>query len=82
MYIPRQFRKDDYFVNDEEELSSVKKFEEQRFRSEYEIMTKRKRYLVEEISKIDEKVRKINTEEGLPEEVERMVTNRWYEFSD
>ena len=42
MYIPKEYRKNDYYVHDEEELASVKKFEEQRFRSEYEIMAKRK----------------------------------------
>ena len=39
-YIPREFRKDEYYVHDEEELASVVKFEEQRFRSEVEIMSK------------------------------------------
>ena len=82
MYIPKVFRKDDYFVHDYEELASVKKFEEQRFRSELEIMTKRKNFMMEEISKIDEKARKIVTDKNLPEEVGTMAINRWYQFAD
>ena len=58
IYIPKVYRKDDYFVHDEEELASVKRFEEARFRSEVEIMTRRKNHMMQEMAKIDESVKK------------------------
>ena len=81
IYIPKVYRKDDYFVRDEEELASVKKFEEARFRSEVEIMTKRKNHMMQEIAKIDESVRKIVMDDNLPSLVEKFAIERWYASS-
>ena len=80
-YIPREYRKDDYYVHDEEELASVIKFEAQRFRSEYEIMAKRRKFMLEKVENIDESAKKIINDENIPEEVKDTATKRWFDFS-
>ena len=81
MYIPREFRKDDYFVHDEEELSYLKESEEARFMSEYKMMAKRKKFMTQEITKIDETVKTTVEKENLPEEVAVIAIERWYNFA-
>ena len=81
MYIPREFRKDDYFVHDEEELSYLKESEEARFISEYKMMAKRRKFMIQEIEKIDETVKKTVEEENLPEEVAVIAVDRWFNFA-
>ena len=80
MYIPREFRKDDYFVHDEEELSYLKESEEARFKAEYKMMAKRRKFMIQEMTNIDEIVKKTIMDANLPEEVATMAVDRWYNF--
>ena len=80
-YIPKEYRKDDYYVHDEEELSSVVKFEEQRLRSECEILAKRKRFMLDKMGEIDQKVLSVIDGNNRPEEVKEMATKRWFDFT-
>lgn len=81
MYIPREYRKDDYFVHDEEELSYLKESEEARFRSEYKMMVKRRKFMIQEMTNIDETVKRIVMDANLPEEVATTAVDRWYNFA-
>ena len=78
VHIPKKFRTDDYYVNDEEELTSVKKFELQRFRSEVEILTKRRNFTLQKMAEIDENVISTIKKANLPIEVEIMACERWH----
>ena len=81
VYIPRTFRKDDYFVNNVEELAAVRNFEEARFKSEVDILTLRKNHMMREMAEIDDKVKSAIISENLPGPVEKTAIDHWYEFS-
>ena len=50
-----------------------------RFRSELEIMTKRRDHMLQEVSKIDEDTKLLMTRQHLPKEVELIAIERWEE---
>lgn len=79
VYIPKKYRNDKYYVHDEEELESVTKFELARFVSEMEIATKRRGYMLKEITQADEKAMDIIKNAKLTQDVEDMALNRWKE---
>lgn len=77
VYIPKKYRKDSFYVHDEEELASVTKFEMQRFVSEYEILDNRRKHIITEINKIDEQAKTLIKEVELPPDLEEKALQRW-----
>ena len=76
-YIPKEFRKDDYYVNDAEELHHVTGFQLARLKAEREIAAKRKAYFLSEIDKLDEEAAEIINNADLPLSVEEKALLHW-----
>ena len=58
-------------------VTSVKKFELQRFQSEIEIMTKRRSYMLQQMTEIDQHVKDTIENNILPNEVQTIAWSRW-----
>ena len=82
VYIPKKYRKDSFYVHDEEELSSVTKFEMQRFVSEYEILSKRRNHILAEITKTDEEAFELIKNANLTPELEEKAAQRWKDSAE
>ena len=77
VYIPKEYRKDDYYVNDAEELEYVTRFQLERFKSEREIAAKRSRHFQSEIMKLDDEAAEIIYNADLPPAVEEKAILHW-----
>ena len=77
IYVPRKFRKDEYNIMSEAELIAISKFEQERLKSECEILQLRRDEFLNRTSKIDTDVKNFIQSKSLSDSTETMAINRW-----
>ena len=76
-YIPRKFRNDKYHVMNADELNSVQKVEDQRFRSECEILRIRKDTCTSNLFGIDQEISDFINSAPVTLGAQQMLIDRW-----
>ena len=77
IYVPRKFRKDDYYVMSKTELDAISRFEQERLKSERDILTLRSQEYLSRMEKIDADITNFIKSKNLSSSVHVLAINRW-----
>ena len=78
-YVPRKFRKDDYYAMSKAELDAISRFEQERLKSERDILKLRRQEYFNRIEKIDADISNFIKTNNISSPTKELAINRWNE---